>query len=482
MSEEGEDGQGPGGTALGSEGYGGKGAGRGYGDGLGEGWSPDGLAEEIFDTDLLAELEGGGSTRKPTGRLWGGSRGGTDASPNGPVEGTGWGTDHGGPASSGYDANLHPDDEIDMPNVPEAALSDSALLQVFEDLHGLENPYASFEDVGCVLAEVVLGVADPEELDPFLAHIDEAVGPLLSTAALGPANSILRRLALLRDAFVTSGDPRGPVLQKFFVHLCLSERLQIIADTLNERWNEEWTGDLFSFISLQDPTSLGELFLFLGKVGHLAPRRIITDALILLSHRRAEVFDEALRSPTWHLCSDAVYALGRIGDARSMDYIIGTFSRPEKQIREEVMTALRPYQSQRITDLMIEALHDELQEVRLAALRYLSVYRIRDAMDALGQFISSPDFGRRTFREQRGWYIALGHVAGDRGFAAFQSKIEPCRASGVMTDESHLALLGMKATRSSHWRAYVEELTQTSKGELAIVARKLLGAKKAGRS
>jgi hypothetical protein len=370
------------------------------------------------------------------------------------------------------------DDSEALPDIPEEVYSDATIERIYEDLHGLEDPYATFEEVGTVVAEVVLAEDDVEELARFLKHLDDALTNLLATASIGPLNAVLRRLALLDRSFEEAGDPRGPVLRDFFVGFCAGDRLSLLARAINTDWDAALKGELFCFVGLQHVASLPHLLDFLGQLVVLEARRVVTDSLILLLGRRAEPWVPVTRSTNWHVVADAVYALGRLGDATALDHIIATFAREEHQVREEVLQALRPHQSPRIHDLMLKALTDEHPAVRLGALRYLTVYRVQDAVPAITREIAARSFKDREFDEQRGWYIALGHLAGSRVLRSFTAQADRHRGGSEITDEVHLALLGVRATRSAEGRAWMQTFGQAARGDLQLLCRKLMVEKK----
>jgi len=370
------------------------------------------------------------------------------------------------------------DDETEMPLIPEAALDDERIRAVYEELVGLEDPYATFEEVGSVLAEVVLCESTVEGLETFLGRLDEAVSPLLATASIGPLNSILRRFALIARASLAEDGLTGEMLHRFFLNLCQTERLDLLARALNDDFNEAWKGELFTFVSLQFPESLDELTGFLGRVYRLEARRVMTDALVLLANREAEPFLALLRHNNWRLASDAAYALGRIGDARSLDAMMGAFEREEPSLRREILQSLRPHQSPRIQDLMLDALQDEDEEVRRSALRYLAVYRVRDAVPHLTRTMGAKGFSDRSFDERRGWYITLGHIAGQSAFTAFRKRVEPFRGGEETSEELHLGLLGIRSIRSPEAGQFLETFEKTAKGDLRLLVRKVLTQRK----
>jgi len=370
------------------------------------------------------------------------------------------------------------EEETVFPELP-LEVSDEARMQgILDDLLGLEDPYASFEEVGTVLCAVVLAEEDPEGLAALLRHLDEALSPLLATASIGPLNAILRRVSLLARVTGQEEHFAAPMLREFFVNLCRGERLDLLARAIDGDWSEAFGGEIFTFVSLQSPESIDDLFGFLGKLHTLEPRRVVVDALLLLAGRRAGPFLAALNSPNWRLAADAVHALARIGDPTAIDQMLGLFARDEHSLRVEILNAVRPFQSPRIQDLMILALKDEHEEVRLAALRYLAVYRIRDAVEPIRDAMGTRNFGQRTFDERRGWYITLGTIAGPAVFTAFRRRVEPARNTAVVTDDVHLALLGIRAIRSPEAVDFLAKFDAQALGDLRLITRKLLARAK----
>lgn len=370
--------------------------------------------------------------------------------------------------------------ETEIPEMPEEVNDPALLRAVYQDLVGLEDPYATFEEVGTVLAQIVARETDEAELRLLVGHLDDALSPLLATAAIGPLNALLRRIALLRRSGTDQGHFRGQAIRDFFHGFAQPDRLALLAQAIDEDWSDAWKGELFTFASIQTRVGIEALLEFLGQVRTPAPRRVIADALILLADRDPEPFLPLLRSPNGRLAADAVYALGRIGDPRSIDAIVGAFEREEPAVRAEVLQALRPFQSPRIQELMLRALRDAEEEVRLASLRYLAVYKVRESIPLLTQVLGARDFAARTFDEKRGWYITLGHVAGQAAFMAFRKRVEPLRGKDKVTEEGHLALLGIRSIRSPEAGQFLDELAPAVRGDLQILVRRLIRERKAG--
>jgi hypothetical protein len=308
----------------------------------------------------------------------------------------------------------------------------------------------------------------------LLRRLDEALSPLLATAAIGPLNAMLRRLSLVGRAALVQEHFGGRIIEDFFLNLCQADRLQLLARAIDDDWNDSLAGEVFTFVSLQSPKSIGELLKFLGMMHNLEARRVITNSLILLVGRRSEPFITALPTLNWRLAADAVYALARIGDPTAIDQMLGQYRREEHLMRVEVLNAVRPFQSPRIQDLMIEALNDDHEEVRLAALRYLAVYKIGEAVDSISNAISTRGFDKRAFDERRGWFITLGTIAGPAVFNDLRRRAEPGRGSSDAADGVHLALLGIRAIRTPEAVEYLVKFDQHAMGDLRLVTRKLL--------
>lgn len=383
---------------------------------------------------------------------------------------------------SGVDDGVGDEDEEEeeppLPAIPAECLSDAAMESVYEDLHGLEDPYASFDEVGTVVAEVVLAETNPDELRALLEHLDHGLSTLLATASIGPLNKILRRLSLIGRDAEAHDHWRGRLLKDFLVSLGTAERLALVARAVNTDWNPGLRGDLFTFASLHHPKSLQELIAFLGELRQPEARKIVTDAVLLLSGRDPKPFLTALNSPRGNLAADAIHALQRIDDPTHLDRITGAFARPEPVVRLAVIEALRSQQSPRIHKLILGALADEDSKVRLEALRYVTVYKMTDAVPKMIATLKARDFNDRPFDERRGWYLAMGRTAGAAAIPAFRKRTDPALGSSESSATVQLGLIGIKATQSPEGKQYLKQFLSQARGEARITAKQIIEGKK----
>lgn len=368
------------------------------------------------------------------------------------------------------------------PALPLEIFDDLAMQKVYDDLQGIDNPFATFEDVGVVLATVIFEEEQASALEQLLEHLDDALSPLLASASLGPLNSILRRLSLLEQQGNLHKPFRSEQLQAFFDGLCKTERLRLLAQAINTGWSDELRGELFTFVSLQKRASFDELLRFLGQLEPLAPRRIVVDALLLLCGQQAQYFAPLTDDGNARLTCDALYALGRLADPLTVNRICSAIERPEPMVREAVLNTLREFQSPRIQRLMLDSLNDPADNVRLASLRYLTVFRVKDAVAPISEVIRSRAFAGREFDEKRGWYIALGHIAGESALPALRRLADPGRGQRDIDDAVHLALLGIKSVRSPKARKYLENYAGSCEGDLQLLTHKLLAGRRGGAS
>ena len=112
----------------------------------------------------------------------------------------------------------------------------------------------------------------------------------------------------------------------------------------------------------------------------------------------------------------------------------------------------------------------------------ITVYKIKGALQPIAENIRSRSFSERDFDERRGWFIALGHLAGPAGLPALLKQAAPFRGSTHITEEVHLALLGIKATRSREGKAWLEAFANDTGGDLQLLTHKILSGRKAGKS
>ena len=368
----------------------------------------------------------------------------------------------------------HFEDDTDLPALPREAFDDYAMEMVYADLHGLERAYASFEEVGGVLSHVLEAEPSEEELTLLLKNLDDALSPLLSTAAVGPLNSVLRRIALLRQRETEAGSFRARPLAEFMASIGRIERLQIIARAINEDWSEAIRGELFTFLSLQHPGNLEQLMQFLGQLLPPEPRQVAVEALVLLSQRDPKPWLDSLRSPNPRLVADAVAALGMIADPVAIEHVAIAYEREEPAVRLAALETLKTQQTIRIQQLMLRALRDDDGPVRVTALRYCAVNGIEAAVDVIEDAMAARGFQDRPFEERRGWFMTLGMLAGTAVLPRFQAIAERARRSGAYGQDVHLALLAIRSIRESVARAWLAEFAGKATGELKLLSHKVL--------
>lgn len=361
-----------------------------------------------------------------------------------------------------------------LPDVPTESFDEHAMAGIYAEIQGTEAAYASFEEVSQILARVILGEGDPARIAALLHDLDSALVPMLATASIGPVAAILRKIALLARQANEGGWATGPVLTTFLHDLCTAERFEAVGRALDVDWDDGWKGDLFTLISVQHPDRVGELLRFLARVSNQKPRRVVCDALILLAGRDPQPFVEHLRTARGTGACDAIYALSRIGEPTTIELIVAACTRQEPNVRLEAVTALKNHSSPRIQETMIGRLQDEDAEVRLAALRWLAVYRAADAAPHMAKVVKGRDFDARAFDERRGWAMAWASLAPQEALEHFRKIAEPSRGKDDAGDRLHVALLGVKATRLPVGRAFLEDFARSARGDQVMLARKAL--------
>lgn len=368
-------------------------------------------------------------------------------------------------------------DDTELPALPPESLDDAAMEFVYSDLYGLEQAFASFEEVGGVLAHVVEAEPDPEELVHLLKNLDDALAPLLSTAAIGPLNAILRRLALLARRETEAGSFRAEPLNEFVAGIGKVSRLGVLARAVNEDWNPALRGELFTFLSLQSDTNLPELMKFLAMLLPDGARQVVVDALVIKTRRSSAPWLEALSGANWHMACDCMRALSMLDDVPALGQLVPLYGRDEATVRRKVVDVLKDHRTPRVDGLMMQALEDDDGEVRMMALRYIAVHRMRDSVDVLRRVVRGRGFGDREFKEQRGWYITLGMLGGSELLPEFQAVAQDALATSDASEKVHLTLLAIKAVRETGARSWLQTYAGSARGDLGRLAKKVLEGK-----
>ncbi|MEE2750017.1 MAG: HEAT repeat domain-containing protein, partial [Myxococcota bacterium] len=200
-------------------------------------------------------------------------------------------------------------------------------------------------------------------------------------------------------------------LQKGYAEIIGADSLRRLGQSLSQAvLDRDGTGAVFTLLFLLPSDAVGDLV----ALGAVSPnglvRQAISDVVLLRLGRDEQSLMTLLVTATPEEAVVPLLAIGRLDIPQSIERCIELASAPQKETREAALRALRRQQSPRIQSTMLKRLEDPESDVRMEALRYLSVYRDRDMLPNIEVRMRSKLLETCSEEERRSWFLAYGII------------------------------------------------------------------------
>ncbi len=310
----------------------------------------------------------------------------------------------------------------------------------------------------------------PDEFGELTTVLLGAMDVLLAEGALETANKILFPLKMLSSEHYARAFTHHKQVEKLFHRLGQPQRLEYLKVSLNDGRLEGGPRALFGFLSVQLPENVPGILEWMEGIKDDELRRAAVDALITVSRDNLKPFHDVVRTGSAQLLADVIHGMGRIGDVHSLEVILGAFAHSDPVVREEVLVALRSFESPRAREIMLSALNDPVEQVRMAALRYVAVRRDRLAGQLLVEKINGRTFRNRSFAEKRAIFMALAHIRGREALPLLRAQLKQRNA-----EVRRAVVHGLGVVGGAEARRMLEPLARGKDAEMAAECRQLLG-------
>ena len=250
--------------------------------------------------------------------------------------------------------------------------------------------------------------------------------------------------------------PHGAQIQTAFRSLVQESERPRFAELLSRHvQSERQCGQVFTLLMLLPRDAVSELVDLGAQVQNSLVRQVIADVVLLKVEKDAEAIETLLATSAPDQAVVPLLAIGRLPGKIAVEECLRRSRSDKPPVREAALRALRAQRSPQVRELMLRSLQDPVSEVRLEALRYLSVYRDRNSLAALEKGLKSRLVSQCSDKERRAWFIAYGLVgrldaiAFLRGVALGQVPL-PGLAQGVQVDALEaLGGLGLEESRAA---------------------------------
>lgn len=328
--------------------------------------------------------------------------------------------------------------------LPIDPLLEQELRAEVEELATVETPIEPMAEVFFELFRQ----ETPEDYAELLDIIMKVVNNLLIDAELETLNALLFPVRLLSQPDYARAFYHHGMVLELFRRLGDPVLLEPLLGAIQEGRLKGGVPAFFGFFALMVPERIPGLLEWLERIEDELMRRAGVDALLLVAGDSFDAFHHAVRVARPLLVADILLAMGRLASIHSLDVIVGAVAHPDAHVREEALVALRGFESPRAREITFQAIQDEVEAVRLAALRSLTVLRDRQTSRYLNEQLAARTLKNRSFHELRAMCMALAHILGSDALPTLKGVIEARRMPDWQRASVHgLAVLGSEGKR-----------------------------------
>ncbi len=302
----------------------------------------------------------------------------------------------------------------------------------------------SADDIGRVIFESMR--LDPSALQAgdtfrFLAdHVDHLITAGQPADALG----LLRRPLSLLDGSILPDWPHREVVSAELVLLFDPAALARLLAAANAGGDaSDWQKLLFTFGRVAPASHRVALCAVAGQLEAAEHRQAVGDGILAGTDKPAETLALLLAQVEEEGIAVVLLALSRIDAPALLEKVLSRLDSPHAVVREAALVALRKHRTPHTRDVVRRAINDEAENVRIEALRYISVYRDADAAPVALARLQAAETGTLSMRELRALATAYAIITRQEGVLHLARLAEAAAA-----DRKDVARVALEALKS----------------------------------
>ena len=275
-----------------------------------------------------------------------------------------------------------------------------------------EGTDADFERVGRVLFETLRLEQDIARVEELGREVGRHCLELISSDELQGAGAFVRRVLAFAPDGARAAPERLEAFQRGFGRLFLADKtLERLGAILSNRCEtRKDCGPVFTIFSVIPRSGVNQMISLGAHCSSSSLRQVLADVLVLKVDWDSEAVLTLLVTAEPAEAVIPLIALGQVIVPQAIEVCLGHVRDDDSAAREAALRALRKHQSPAIRSAMLAALEDPESEVRVEALRYLSVYRDRSCLNHIEVRMRSPLLGTCSDTERRAWFLAYGII------------------------------------------------------------------------
>jgi hypothetical protein len=372
----------------------------------------------------------------------------------------------------------------ELASAPPAPLLPPPSYQVFslseEEIATLQGLLAGderrtpLEDMISILEAVIAAEQETAVLEEFLEIVARLCGDLMITGRIDQAVDLL---SMLSRTATRPGLPAGHAAR-----IGDARTRVVTADVLAGLSKQLARGDgierdvLRALVAELGSSAIEPFCRILGDLPGKETRKVLIEALVAAGRGSPALFLPFLLDRRWYLVRNTIYILRRIAGPDSARAAMRCAGHKDPRVRKEVILYFDETGDPAGESVMIGFLGDEVQSLRVAAVRNLARRGSKAAAERLLALTASPGFAGRERLERESVWEALGALAPDRVFPTLKEMLLKRRWFGQMQefDDTACACAGLKRIGTPDAIAVLQKAAAGKRGEPRELVEKAL--------
>jgi HEAT repeat protein len=273
--------------------------------------------------------------------------------------------------------------------------------QEIEEIHHLlesDDHYHSWDDFFTILGEVLTTEENFSEFDELMKNIEKILDALITVSDFESASKIMERLRRFEQA-ARDSSPQTDLENQRKV-----ERIKKTLDQAGEEGkiaslslalNEKEMVDLSKvkeYLLSLNSNSIPPILHMLRGLKNFSSRKMVCEVLEEAGKDHIPMVGEGVHDSLWYVVRNVAAVLGKIGKEEGVKFLRRIINHSDLRVRKEVITSLIKISGKEAQTLLVSALEDEDNVIRLLACRGLAQRKEKEALPVLMKTIQSDQF------------------------------------------------------------------------------------------
>jgi len=291
----------------------------------------------------------------------------------------------------------------DVKEISIVPLTDKDLQLLVQELE--KDSGEKTDKLAVILFELISHSESKDELEDAFSFLRDTVKFSMEHGDIFVALNVMKKAkGIIEDPLMTDNEKR--YMKMLSSYFGTEEVMAPLAEILDS--GIEIDGVVFSeFVEFLDKNAIGPMIKYLGELKTVRARKSMIDALVTLGRRDIQAVSKGLDDERWYVVRNIIYILRKIGDRRSIEYLLKSVRHGDIRVRKEVIKALGELGGREVVQTLRECLDDPNPEVRIMAARAFGSTGSEVAKKIILDKIADKMFKEKEFEEKKEFYEVL---------------------------------------------------------------------------